>query len=244
MANIQDKNYVENIGVNKLLCTTGMSNKIYILNDGRKYKEFSEDYQDLNDSTNQDLTQNLIEQSKLYKHPIISFPEIVIKDNQRLYGVVSDFEKGIPLIELPLDVEISYLLYLIDYIERGIQDVSELGWQLEDLHEENILINLSSETKPAKIIDTDYYQIKTIQNKKQSLLNYRENLKKIFHAVIYSVIPELQISNIWEDPYVKRQYLLATLGELKTTDFLRELLYRVKIYDFSGKNIETLQKSI
>lgn len=244
MANIQDKNYVENIGVNKLLCTTGMSNKIYILNDGRKYKEFSEDYQDLNDSTNQDLAQNLIQQSKLYKHPIISFPEVVIKDNQRLYGIVSDFEKGIPLIELPLNVEISYLLYLIDYIERGIQDVSELGWQLEDLHEENILINLSSETKPAKIIDTDYYQIKTIQNKKQALLNYRENLKKIFHAVIYSVIPELQISNIWEDPYVKRQYLLATLGELKTTDFLRELLYRVKIYDFSGKNIETLQKSI
>lgn len=38
--------------------------------------------------------------------------------------------------------------------------------------------------------------------------------------------------------------MLATLGELKTTDFLRELLYRIKICDFSGKNIETLQKSI
>lgn len=61
MENIQGKNNVESIGVNKLLCTTGMSNKIYILNDGRKYKEFSEDYQNLSDSTNQNLAQNLIE---------------------------------------------------------------------------------------------------------------------------------------------------------------------------------------
>ena len=244
MDKIQDKKYIKQVGIDKLLCKTGMGNIIYILNDGKKYKEFSSDYRNLNNSANVELAENLILQSQYYQHPVVSFPEIVIKDKKRLYGIVSDFEEGIPLIELPLDLELNYLLYLIDYIERGIKDISEAGWELEDLHEENILINLNSDSNPAKIIDTDYYQIRKIQNQKQALANYKENLRKIFSAVICSIIPELQISDIWEDPNVKRQYLLASMGEITSTEFLRELLYRLNFYNLSGKNIETLQKSI
>lgn len=244
MDKIQGQKYINQIGIEKLLCKTGMGNSIYILNDGRKYKEFSNDYRNLNESANVEFKDNLIQQTQFYQHTVVSFPEIVIKSNKRLYGIVSDFEEGIPLVELPLDLELNYLLYLIDYIERGIQDISTAGWELEDLHEENILINLNSDEKPVRIIDTDYYQMRKIQNQKQALANYKDNLKKIFSAVVYSIIPELQISDIWEDSTIKRKYLLASIGEIKCTEFLRELLYRINFYNLSGKNIETLQKTI
>ena len=244
MDKIQDKKYIKQVGIDKLLCKTGMGNTIYILNDGKKYKEFSSDYRNLNESANVEFAENLILQSQYYQHPVVSFPEIVIKGKKWLYGIVSDFEEGVPLIELPLDVELNYLLYLIDYIERGIKDISEAGWELEDLHEENILINLKSDSKPVSIIDTDYYQMRKIQNQKQALANYKENLRKIFSAVICSIIPELQISDIWEDANIRRQYLLASMGEITSTEFLRELLYRLNFYNLSGKNIETLQKTM
>lgn len=244
MAKIQDEKYIQDIGIKKVVCHTGMENIISILNNGKKYKQFAKEYQKLDEYGNQEFLDNLILQSKFYGHPIVSFPEIVIKDDKRLYGIVSDFEKGIPLVQLPLDMEIHYLIYLVDCIERGIKDISEDGWQFEDLHEENILINPNSESNPARIIDTDYYQLRKPTNKKEALENYRENLKKIFNAVTYSVIPELKISNIWENKKLRKSYMLASTGIITCTDFLRELLYYLKMYNISGKNIETLQNSL
>lgn len=244
MGKVADKEYIKIIGKKQILCKTGMDNTISILNNGKKYKEFSKECRDLRKKVNQEFAEDLILQSDYYGHSVVSFPEFVVKDEKKLYGIISDFEEGVPLLEIPKEVEISYLIYLVDYIERGIKDISEIGWRLEDLHEENILINLNSSTSPAKIIDTDYYQLKKIQCKKVALENYRENLKRIFTAVIYSVIPELQISNIWEDSQLRKKYMLASAGLISCTDFLREILVSLQMYDITGKNIETLQKSI
>ena len=43
MGKIRNINYINQIGIKKVLCHTNMGNTIYILNNGQKYKEFGVD---------------------------------------------------------------------------------------------------------------------------------------------------------------------------------------------------------
>ena len=47
MGNIETPKYISNIGIKKELLTTPLGNSFYILNNGKKYKQFGEDYHDL-----------------------------------------------------------------------------------------------------------------------------------------------------------------------------------------------------
>ena len=241
MGKIRNLDYINDIGIKKVLCNTNMGNTIYILNNGQKYKEFGEDYRDLSDSINRELQESLLSQTEYYGNSIISYPEIVISTNQELFGIVGTFEEGIPLLEIDPLTKIDYLLSLIDKLEQGIQDISLKGWNLEDLHEENILINPISKTLPIRIIDTDYH---VLQKEKDKLELYRTNIKRIFNAIITSILPSLGKSEILKDKDVEYQYILASNGLIKPTDFLRYLLLKIKITTKDSITIKTLQKSI
>ena len=241
MGKIRNLDYINDIGIKKVLCHTNMGNTIYILNNGQKYKEFGEDYRDLSDSINRELQESLLSQTEYYGNSIISYPEVVISTNQELFGIVGTFEEGIPLLEIDPLTKIDYLLSLIDKLEQGIQDISLKGWNLEDLHEENILINSVSKTLPIRIIDTDYH---VLQKEKDKLELYRTNIKRIFNAIITSILPSLGKSEILKDKDVEYQYILASNGLIKPTDFLRYLLLKIKITPKDSITIKTLQKSI
>lgn len=241
MGKIRNLNYIKNIGIKKVLCHTNMGNTIYILNNGQKYKEFGEDYRDLSDSINREFQESLLQQTEEYGNSIISYPELVIASEQELFGIVGTFEEGTQLLEIDPLTKIDYLLTLLDKLEQGTKDISLRGWNLEDLHEENILINPLSQTHPIRIIDTDYH---VLQKEKDSLELYRLNIKRIFSAITTSIIPSIGKSNILRDKDVEHQYILASNGLIKPTDFLRYLLFKIKISTKEPITIKTLQKSI
>lgn len=241
MEKIRNLNYINQIGIRKVLCHTNMGNTIYILNNGQKYKEFSEDYRDLSDSINREFQESLLQQTGYYGNSIISYPEIVISTKQELFGIVGDFEEGIPLVEIDPITKIDYLLSLLDKLEQGTKDISLKGWNLEDLHEENILINSASKTSPIRVIDTDYH---VLQQEKDKLELYRTNIKRIFNAIIASILPTLGKSDILKDKDIEHQYVLASNGLIKPTDFLRYLLLKIKLSPKEDITIKTLQKSI
>ena len=241
MGTIRNLNYIKDIGIKKVLCHTNMGNTIYILNNGQKYKEFGEDYRDLSDSINREFQESLIQQTEYYGHSIISYPELVISSSKELFGIVGTFEEGIPLLEIDPLTKIDYLLELIDKLEEGTKDISLKGWNLEDLHEENILINPVSKKIPIRIIDTDYH---VLQKEKDKLELYRTNIKRLFNAIITSILPTLGTSQILQDKDIEEQYLLASNGLIKPTDFLRYLLFKIKLSTQEQITIKTLQKSI
>lgn len=241
MGLIKNYDYIEHLGFDKVLHATNLGNTLYLLNNGKKYKEFSADYRDLTDSVNISFKQELERQTEYYSDTLISFPEIVIANEQELFGIISDFEIGEPLTKIDPLTQIEHLLYIIEYLEKGIINITEKGWNLEDLHEENILINLNSQDKPVRIIDTDFY---CFQNERDKLELYRQNMRKIFFSIIYSIIPSLSASNIWQDNEIQEKYHLAANGFLKCSEFLKFLLIKLKFNFQKERNIQTLQKTL
>lgn len=241
MGVLKDTSYIEQVGVKKIIHATNLGNTLYMLKNGKKYKEFSAEYRDLSDVINIELKNNLEKQTDYYNDSLISFPEIVIATADELLGIISNYEYGIPLIEIDPLTEIEYLLYIIEKLETGILNISEKGWNLEDLHEENILINLDSQTKPVRIIDTDFY---CFQPSRDKLELYRLNMKKIFYAIYFSIIPKLKSSTIWQDSEVKEKYHLASLGIIKTSEFLKFLLLKLKFNYVKEPTIKTLRKTL
>ena len=216
MGKIQNLDYIKDIGIKRTLCHTSMGNTIYILNNGQKYKEFGEDYRDLSDVINKEFQESLLQQTEEYGHSIISYPELVISNSQDLFGIVGTFEEGIPLLGIDPLTKIDYLLSLLDKLEQGILDISQKGWNLEDLHEENILINTISKKIPIRIIDTDYH---TLQQQKDKLELYRTNMKRVFNAITKSILPSLGKSHILKEKDIEEQYILSMNGNVTVLDF-------------------------
>ena len=126
---------------------------------------------------------------------------------------------------------------MLEQLENGIADISYKGWYIEDLHDDNILIN--NDQSIIRIIDSDFYEYK---EHKDRLLIYRHNLKLVFNTIINSIIPNLKISNIWNDKEIKFYYKQSIEGILKISEFLKLLLLKLKI--ISNENIATLRKSL
>lgn len=238
---VKDISYIEQIGIKETLCATNMGNVIHILNNGKKYKEFGSDYRDLKDSINFSFKEELVTQTKEYGDNLISFPEIVIASDKELFGIIGDYEIGKPLTMISPNTSIKRMISLIIYMEKEIERLSIKGWNLEDLHEENILINLKSSKRPIRIIDTDYY---CFQPNKDKIELYRQNIKKIFRATIISLIPNLTTSQLWLDDELQEKYNLASNGLIKTSDFLLYLINRMPTLKEEPQNIKTLRKTL
>lgn len=240
MNKIMGLDYIEDIGIKEKVCYTLLENTIYILNNGKKYKSFGEDYKDLSQSANLELKDTLVKQTEYANHSLISFPELVICDKKSLYGIVSPFEKGIPLSNIDPLTEIDCLIYLIEYLEKGIEDISFAGWDLEDLHENNILINLETPNRCARVIDTDFYYHYA---KKDKLEIYKANLRRISSAILNSVLPNLKVYNIPNNELIQ-DYTLVINGLMKPSTFLKKLLLQIRSNYETPKDIKTLRKTI
>lgn len=244
MGTKKDKKYINEVGKRALLWSTPMGNKIYLLNNGQKYKKFCLDYGDLRSKVNKNFKDRLLEQTEEYGHSVICFPETIITNDKWLSGMVTDFVTGEKLKNIDLNTQIDYLLYLIEKLEESIVDVSFKGWVLEDLHEENILINKSDYNNPVKIIDTDFYLKNKTNNQKELLQNYKNNLERIFDAVMITILPQFDISFMWNDCEIQQAYLKATQGEIKCSQFLKLLLKKLKLTLKKEQNILTLRKTV
>lgn len=238
------KSYVDSIGIDYLLCHTNMGNKIYILKNGQKYKKLCPDYSDLRQKINRNFKASLLEQTEEYGHSIVSFPERIITSDKWLSGIISDFEVGDKLKDIPVELEIDYLLYIIGLLEEGTEDISLKGWVFEDLHEENILINLETAEKPVRIIDTDFYLKEPSNNSIVLLQNYKDNMARIFDAIMTAVLPRVDKSTIWGDPTIQNAYNKAISGDMKCSDFFKILLVKVKHSLNKEKTLLTLRKSV
>ncbi len=237
MGTLKDISYIEQIGIKKTLRSTNMGNVIHILNNGKKYKEFGADYSDLSDKINIEYKDSLLLQTEEHPNPVISFPEIVISDNEKLHGIVGDFELGNPLSEISLTYNIQRLISLLEYLEQQIKLISNKGWNLEDLHEDNILLSTSLPTK-IKIIDTDFYCLQIYKKKEQI---YKENLKRIFQAVIDSLLPEFSTSYNFFN--IEDLYLLGSNGYVLPSVFLKSLVTMLRLND-KTTDVQILRKSI
>lgn len=238
------REYVTNIGISKLLWNTQMGNKIYSLNNGQKYKKFCADYGDLRQKVNYRFKERLLEQTEEYGHPIICFPETIISSEKWLSGMVTDFANGNKLKDLDLTTQIDYLLYLVETLEEGIADVSIKGWVFEDLHEENILVDLANEKDPIKIIDTDFYSKDSTEDPIIRLQIFKDNLVRIFDAIMITILPHFDNSLIWNAPKIQDAYLKATSGDITCSEFLKTLLVTLKMVNKKDQNILTLRKSV
>lgn len=238
------RKYIHDIGKERLFCHTDMGNKIYILKNGKKYKKFNPDYADLRQQVNRNFKQDLLTQTEEYGHPIICFPEAVISSEKWLSGMITDFASGDKLKSIDLTTQIDYLLYIIEQLEQGIEDISLRGWVLEDLHEENILIDSSNHTSPVHIIDTDFYAKHQTQDQILLLQTYKDNLARIFDAIMQTILPKFDTSTIWKDPKIQETYMKAQAGETTCSNFLKTLLVALKHSQQKEQNILTLRKSI
>ena len=244
MGTTNNREYISNMGPKKLLWDTPMGNKIYLLSNGKKYKKFCLDYGDLRQKVNLRFKNRLVEQTEEYGHQIICFPQTIITNEKWLSGMVTDFVDGEKLKDLELDTQIDYLLYLIEKLEQGIEGVSKRGWVFEDLHEENILINKNDDSNPVKIIDTDFYSKNQMDDPIIRLQIYKDNLVRIFDAVMVTILPQFDSSYIWSDPKIHEAYIKATSGDITCSEFLKTLLVVVKMTHQKEQNILTLRKSI
>ena len=244
MGTENNRQYISDIGKKELLWDTPMGNKIYMLNNGQKYKKFCADYGDLRQKVNARFKDRLLEQTEEYGHSIICFPQTIISSEKWLSGMVTDFATGEKLKDLDLTTQIDYLLYLIEKLENGISDVSIKGWVFEDLHEENILVDLKNENEPVKIIDTDFYSKDSTENPIIRLQIYKDNLVRIFDAIMVTILPHFDNCAVWSDPKIQDAYLKATSGDISCSEFLKTLLVTLKMVNKKEHNILTLRKSV
>ena len=243
MGTILSKESIIEIGIDNLFCHTDMGNKIYLLKNGQKYKKFCSDYGDLRKSVNRNFKADLVEQTEEYGHHLICFPQAVVSSDKWLSGMITDFVNGEKLKRIELTSQIDYLLHIIELLEKGIVDVSFRGWVLEDLHEENILIDLSNHKSPVHIIDTDFYSKNDTQDQILLLQTYKDNLVRIFDAIMITILPQFDSSQIWSEPKIKEAYMKATSGEITCSEFLKTLLVTLKFSQQKEQNILTLRKS-
>lgn len=240
MGRIENLDFIKQIGIKSTIANTDMGNNIYILNNGKKYKEFTEIYSKLSDSLNQEFKEELIKQAKYKRVKTISFPEIVITDSKKLYGIVGQYEPGTIIGNISQSINIELLITLIESLEKDIYSISEDGWVMEDVNDDNILINYQTETESSiKIIDTDFYVQRTLSDIEEVEKIYQNNLKKIFYALFYSIINNLHKSNIWTDSEIKIMYYSAIKGFIECSKLIKEIIF--KLQNNAKKEINTLE---
>lgn len=243
MGRLENKKYIDEIGIQSLMCNTNMGSKIYILKNNKVYKKLPPEYSDLRRKINRSFKDDLLEQTEYQGHPIINFPETIISSDKWLSGIISEYIQGEEFANISPLEKVDYLLYIIDYMEQGLSYILYKGWTLEDIHEENILIT-QDESHPIKIIDTDFYTRTDSKDELILLQNYRNNMANIFHTIMNVILPKFDQTTIFNHPRIQEKYIEAISGKITCSEFLKEILIVIKFSQKKEQNIISLQKSI
>lgn len=224
---------VEKLGIKKLIESTDTS-KIYLLQNEQKFKlynclirELSKQY--FNDSTR--IEKILYRQVLLEKNNVYSFPRKIVLDEFEICGYLAQFEKGEPLYKFTGTIIIEKLFQMLKKLETETKNISDIGLSIRDCHGGNILISDSD----IKVIDTDLYYFPTDKTQEQI---FKKNIESVFINIIFYLLPDVQLSNIW-DNYTQKLYDLACVGSIMMTDFLEHIISKVKHH---GSEIDTLKQ--
>ena len=234
MSNIITMKYINNVGIKDLVYENKNGRKIYLLNNGYKFKEFPQTQRPLSNPDNLFVYNNLIEQSKIDLETI-DVPKGIVADDNNVYGYIAPFFEGIPISEIDPEFLITELFNILDKIESDVIVLSREGWYLEDLHDQNLLINKSLST--GKIIDLD----DSLKTKERAI---QKNMLLIFNVIIYSILPRIQLSKAFKKDVVQQYFLMASQGLTSTSEFLRHLLAALKIRIITGVTIEDIRKKL
>ena len=222
MSNYVSTRYIKNIGIREIIYTNKDGKRTYLLNNGLKYKEFPADFRDMHDEDVRYMHDCLLEQSKIRLKTVI-VPEKLVVDDNNLYGYIAPFVDGKPIKDIDPEFLIDELMRIIREIEEDVKALSREGWRMEDMHDQNLLI--SDRLLTGSIIDTDCYE------KTKDALVAKKNLASIFNAIIYSVLPRIQLSKSFKKEIIQRYFYMASQGLIPTSEFLQHLLCELKQFD-------------
>ena len=223
MSKVESLDYVQNIGIQETLTTKNSSSNIHILSNGLKYKEFPKILRDLTLKEVNEFQEVLLKQTEI-KSTKILLPRIVIADNENLYGYITEYANGTSIREIDENISLEKLLNMIKELEEEIMILSEKKVRVYDVHDENIIVNENE----MKIIDTDDYYFDT-EKKESEILEIKEtNLKELFIAIVYSIVPRIQLSKSMKKNEIKYYYTLATQGKIKCSTFIELLLNSIR----------------
>ena len=234
MANVVKMNYINLVGIERLLISKPTGTKIYILKNGFKFKLFPEDQQKI-DCPEMEYFYNLLLAQTELRFETISTPTQIVTENDMLYGYIAPFSKGTILRDIDPLLLIETLLSLLKKFEREVQELSEAGWIMGDFHDGNLLIDGQLSTITA--IDTDCYE-------KVKTNPYKQNLKAIFSTIIYVILPKIQLSKAYKNKLIKRYFIMAQEGLIRTSEFLEILLTELKQYIIKDLTLEGLRNKI
>jgi hypothetical protein len=232
MSSYVSPKYISDIGIKETIYENKDGKITYLLNNGYKYKEFPENFRDMQDQDVRYMHDCLLEQSKIDLKTII-VPSKLVADDNNLYGYIAPFVEGKPIQNLDLDFLISDLMRIIRELEADVRALSKDGWVMEDMHDQNLLINKSLST--GYVIDTDCYE------KSKELLLVRKNYAKIFNTIIYSILPRIQLTKTFRKELIQRYFYMASQGLIATSEFLQYILCEIRQYIVSKLTVEELR---
>ncbi len=234
MANVVSLGYINTVGIKRTIIEKPSGTKIYLLNNGFKFKSFPEEFRKL-ESPEMDYTYNmLLEQTKL-NYETISTPTKLVAEDNMLYGYIAPYLTGDILRNIDPLILIEILIPLIKKMEIDIEDLSKEGWQMSDFHDANLLIDGNLRT--INVIDTDCY-FKAKENA------YRKNLKIVFSTIIFAILPKIQLSKTFRKRLIQKYYYMAQEGLMRTSEFLELLLIELKQYREPGLTLEDVRKKL
>ena len=234
MANKVTLNYINVVGIDKLLIDKPTGTKIYLLKNGFKFKSFPEHLRKIDCAEMEYLYNMLLNQTEL-SFETISTPTQIVTEDDMLYGYIAPFSNGTVLRDVDPLLLIETLLSLLKKFERDVQELSDAGWIMGDFHDCNLLIDGHLSTITA--IDTDCYE-KVKRNP------YKENLKAIFSTIIYVILPKIQLSKAYKNKLIRRYFIMAQEGIIRTSEFLEILLSELKQYIIKDLTVEGLRNKI
>jgi hypothetical protein len=198
-----------------------MGHKIYILDNGLKYKEYNQDDPSFAKYPyNKELIESLKEQINT-QSSLVSFPQTMVGKGKKIYGVISPFEEGTTIEDIYLEINIYTLLRKVSEAEIEIDRLSKEGWHLDDINSKNIITNNNQNNLTFRIIDTDYYVKRTDQTYERLL---ERNRALLLGALLTALTPLIAVSKTLHNKKLYNNYVLAINGKIKPTEFFYEVL--------------------
>ena len=232
--NIVTLNYINSVGIEKLLVKKVIGTRIYLLKNGFKFKVFPEFLQEIDTPDMLYMYNMLLAQTDIHLETI-STPKQLVFEKDNLYGYIAPYEPGEIIRFIDPLTHIDILLSLIKKLERDIKTLSDLGWRMDDFHDANLLIDWRIPT--IKAIDTDCY-IRTKEDQ------YKYNLKILFCAIIDDLLPKIRLSKAYRKKIIQKYFIMAQEGLMRTSEFLELLLLELKQYMIKDMTLEDLRMKL
>ncbi len=220
-----------------------MNNKLYVNNlDLLKKEEISHGCNGICYKTQDNMVfkqiynpneKNLLELSKLYS-PSFIFPSKLVYYQNRLIGYIMEYVDGVTIKNIDLNIKTDDYIKQTDKIENEIAVLTNYRVHLLDVGINNIMIDKNGNIK---IIDTDFYSIKSKLNNLYSL-----NLISYNYGVLYPItdISKNNFKSVTLNKYSK----LVLCGKMLPSDFIIELENFLNKENLEHNNLYEIKRNL